>query len=144
LMYGERQGQNMNGSQRADFVSAKFSMDIPIFRRQRQHAQLNASESMLTQMQQQRVTHLRDLRKLAATELAVWRRQNARMKIFQRQIKEAEQYAQSTLKAYENAQTDFPNVARAYVSKLNTELFAEDARFKRVVARINLLYLQSK
>lgn len=144
LMYGERQGQNINGSQRADFISAKLSMDIPFFQRQRQHAELSASESLLTQMQQERMTHIRDLRKLAATELAIWRRQNARMKILQRQIKEADQYAQSTLKAYENTQTDFPNLARAYVGKLNTQLFAEEARFNRDVARINLLYLQSK
>ncbi|EHL31410.1 hypothetical protein LDG_6588 [Legionella drancourtii LLAP12] len=46
--------------------------------------------------------------------------------------------------AYQNFQTDFPTLARAYVRQLNTELEGLKVSVDRDVSRINLLYLQGK
>ena len=79
------------------------------------------------------------------TQYAAWLDQKKSATLYQKQLMpEAKQYAEATLTAYQNAQTDFPNLARAYDRELKTELAGYKAAVARDVARANLLYLEEK
>ena len=54
------------------------------------------------------------------------------------------QYAEATMSAYQNTQTDFPTLADAYIRELDTKLAGLKANIDRSNARVNLLYLEGK
>jgi len=91
------------------------------------------------------VSHYRQLRESLKAEYALWWQRKKSARLYRlRLTPEAKQYAEATMSAYQNAQTDFPTLARAYVRELNIELAGLRARVGRDAARVNLLYLQGK
>lgn len=143
--YGVRQGRNVNQTRRADFVSGKINMDLPLFIKNRQDRSLKASQLTLVASEESRTSHTRELNQTLNTQYAVWRQQNKSAQYyFIKLIPAAKQYAEATMSAYQNNLTDFPTLARAYVRELNTELAGLKARVNREMARINILYLQGK
>lgn len=145
VAYGLRQGRNLNGQRRADFLTAQISMDLPIFTQNRQSRRLQASEDQLLSSEENQNSHFRQLSEDLGIQYATWRQQRKSAWLYQRKlIPEARQYAQATQVSYENTQTDFPTLARAYVRELNTELAGLKARVSQKIARVNLLYLQGQ
>lgn len=143
--YGVRQGKNMNGSQRVDFVSAQVNMDLPLFIRNRQDRRLKSSEYELTNQYESRQSQLRHLRQSLKEEHAKWQHYKQSVALYNRHLlPEAKQYAQATMTAYQNNQTDFPTLARAYTREFNTELGGLKARVNHAKARVALLYLQGR
>jgi len=145
VAYGFRQGRDIDDSKRADFLSAHLSVDLPVFTRNRQNRTLKASEDTLVASEQNQMSVYRQLRQALKTQYTAWRQQRKSAQLYKtRLLPEAKQYAESTLIAYQNAQTDFPTLARAYVRELTIQLDALQAIVGRQSARVNLLYLQGK
>lgn len=145
VMYGYRQGKNMNGSARSDFVSANLSIDLPLFTKNRQSRLLKASENKLSATQENELTDYRSLNEALKTAYANWRSASKSSWLYQKHlVPEAMLYAKSTRIAYQNTETDFPTLARAYVRELNTKLMALKTNVTAVKSRIDLLYLQGK
>ena len=106
---------------------------------------LKASEENVLASEKDRMSHFRNLCELLNIQYTIWRQQQKSKDLYQTTlIPQAKQYAQATMTAYQNFQTDFPTLARAYVRQLNTELEGLEATVDGDVARINLLYLQGK
>ncbi len=145
VAYGIRQGRNINDSRRADFLTAQLNIDLPIFPRNRQNKTLKASEDNLVASQESRMSQYNELREALKTQYAIWQQQGKSATLYKRHlIPEAKQYAEATLTAYQNTQTDFPTLARAYVHELDIKLAGLKTTVNRDKARINLLYLQGK
>lgn len=142
-MYGMRQGRNTDGRQRPNFVSAQVSMDIPLFTRNRQDKTLKASQERLNVSKENQMSHYRQLRESLKQIYAVWDQQKKSNWLYENHIiPKATHYAKATLTAYQNAQTDFPTLAQAYVRELDTQLAGLNAKINREMARVKLLYLQ--
>ena len=145
MVYGYRQARNPDGSKLPDMLTAQVGMDLPIFPKNRQDRTLNASINNLSAAQEDQISHYRQLREALMTQLANWEQQQKSALLYRQQlIPEAKQYAEATMIAYQNTQTDFPTLARAYIRELNTELSGLKATVNQEIARVNLLYLQGK
>ena len=145
VAYGFRQGHNMDGQRRSDFLTAQVSMDLPLFTRNRQDRTLRASQENLLSNEENQMSDYRQLLEALKTQYAAWQQQRRSVWLYRSHlIPEAKQYAEATMTAYQNAQTDFPTLARAYVRELKTELEGLKAKVHQNIARANLLYLQGK
>lgn len=145
VAYGFRQGRNMDGQRRSDFLTAQVSMDLPLFTHNRQDRTLRASQENLLSNEENQMSDYRQLLETLKAQYAAWREQRRSAWLYRSQlIPEAKQYAEATMTAYQNTQTDFPTLARAYVRELNTELGGLKALVHQHIARANLLYLQGK
>lgn len=144
--YGFSQAHDMLTNQkRSDVLSAQVSIDLPLFTNNRQDRRLKASEENLIASQEDQLSHYRQLNQLLKTQYATWQQQRKSVGLYrQHLIPEANQYAEATLIAYQNAQTDFPTLARAYFRELNTSLMGLKASVDCDEARINLLYLEGE
>jgi len=145
VAYGFRQGHNLDGGRRADFLTAQMSVDLPLFTHNRQDRRLKASEDTLVAREEKQMSHYRQLREVLKTQYAAWQQQRKSAWLYrQHLIPEAKQYVEATMTAYQNTLTDFPTLARAYVRELTTQLAGLKASVDRDVARVYLLYLQGK
>ncbi len=145
VAYGFRHGRNLDGGRRADFLTAQVSMDLPIFTGNRQDRTLKSSEEKLLSSEENQMSHYRLLRERLKMQYAAWQQQRKSTWLYRvHLIPEAKQYAEATRVAYQNTQTDFPTLARAYVRELNTELAGLKASVNQHIARVNLLYLQGQ
>ncbi len=141
--YGFRQGSNSNGSKRSDFIQLRVGVSMPVFPENRQKKLLDVSQQELLEKEATKATHYRVLKEQLNNSLTAYEQKSESMHLFETAfIPEAKQYAQSTLSAYENAQTDFPTLARAYIKQYNTEINALKANLARSFAEINLLYIK--
>lgn len=145
VAYGVRQGRDMNGQKRSNFLTAQISMDLPLFTHNRQNRMLHASQENLLSNQENQMSDYRQLLESLKTQYAAWQEQCQSARLYRFHfIPEAKQYAEATMTAYQNAQTDFPTLARSYVREFNVELGGLNAQVHQHIARANLLYLQGR
>lgn len=123
VTYGDRAGQNPDNSDRANFLSAKVLMDIPLFTGKRQDKKLASSQQQLEAVKQDRETAVRTL----SSKL---QRAQSSLTILDRQIHlyrdklvpQSRSHAELALKAYENNRVEFNSVVLARVAELDTQL----------------------
>lgn len=145
LAYGFRQGTNRDTTTRPDFLTAAVNIELPLFTHNRQDRTLNARVKEHEAQKEIRMSRYRQLKEMANKNFSVWQQQGKSVKLYQEKlIPEATQYAQATLSAYQNAQTDFPTLARAYVRELDTKLAGLNANINHTKARIILLYIEGR
>jgi len=145
IAYGFRQGNNVDGTKRTNFLTAQASMDLPFFTHNRQDRTLKSSRAELRVNEENKMSHYRLLREVLKKQYVTWQQKRKRVWLYSSKlIPEAKQYAEATMIAYQNTQTDFPTLARAYLRELNAELSGLKENVSRDIARINLLYLQGE
>lgn len=141
LTYGERTGNNLNGSSRDDFASVMVMVELPIFTDKRQDKRLAASKLEHMASQYARSDRLLELKRQVEKEHANWIRMGQRLELYEtRAVVDAAQNSESTLKAYQNGQTDFTTLMRARLTELNTQLVMLKIRVNRAKSQANLLY----
>ncbi|GJM04423.1 MAG: copper transporter [marine bacterium B5-7] len=141
LTYGQRSGNNLDGSSRDDFASAMVMVDIPLFTDKRQDKRLSASKLDHQASQFARTDRLLELRRQVEKEHANWVRLGKRLELYKtRALVDAEQNSEATLKAYQNDLTDFTTLMRARLTELNTHLDMLKIRVDRAKSQANLLY----
>ncbi|HEB92818.1 MAG TPA: TolC family protein [Gammaproteobacteria bacterium] len=131
--YGRRVGDNPDGSARADFASIMFSMNMPIFTRQRQDSAIDQRGS---QLQQQRYNldeaRLRVSREVSRV-LADYRAAREQARLLKTGIlPQARQTVASMLAAYQVDKVDFLNVVRVQIM-----LFNYETRYWNAISRAN-------
>ena len=141
LTYGERTGNNLDGSSRDDFASVMVMVELPIFSDKRQDKRLAASKLDHIASQYARSDRLLELKRQVEKEHANWVRLGKRLELYEtRAMIDAEQNSESTLKAYQNDVTDFTTLMRARLTELNTQLDMLKIRINRAKSQANLLY----
>ena len=142
LTYADRSGANMDGSARADFLSAMLMFELPLFTAKRQDKRLAASELEKTAAMQAREARLLELRKMLDTRHAEWRRLEQRVRAYQtRLIPRAHDNAEASLNAYQADRSDFTLLMRARITELDTQIRALKLRVDHAKAQAALLYL---
>jgi outer membrane protein TolC len=142
VTYGDRSGQNPDGSDRANFISGMVLMDIPLFTSKRQDKKLASSQQQLEASKQDRETAVRKL-------LSKLQRAQSSLRILDRQIRlyndklvpQSNTHAELALKAYENSRVEFDSVMRARIAELDTHLKAIRLKVDReqTIAMLNYL-----
>ncbi len=123
LGYGYRNGSLPSGASRSDFVSLSVTVDLPLFRKNRQDRTLAAALSERRAADESREELRRRLFSRLDAEYARWQDLSRRIALYERLIlNQAEDKAQASLSAYQSEAGDFADVMRGYIDDLNTRL----------------------
>ena len=146
--YGDRQGDNPNGSSRDDFLSVMLGAKVPIYARRKQNkaiAQRRAEVQGAVYASQDVQGQVRGAISRSLTDYAKARKQ---FELFESSIlPQSNQTVQSMLSGYRVSQVDFLNLVRAQSTLLNYELqywraFVEAkqalARLEAAVGEVNI------
>lgn len=141
VTYSERTGSDLQGSGREDFLSAMVLMDIPLFTGQRQDKRVLAGRQRHLAAKFARTDQLRELARQAGRIHASWRQLGERYEFYESHTSiEAQQNADTTLKAYRNDVADFTTLMRARLLELNTRLAMIRLSVDRAKVQSDLLY----
>lgn len=128
---------------RSNMVTAEVSMDLPVFTKNRQDKQLQASNDDLEAAELTQQIHYRDLVKVLNEQYATWQRLSQRDRLYSEELMpEARQNAKAALLAYQSATADLATVLRAYSNERDIELEQLDVQIEREKVRASLLYLE--
>ncbi len=142
LMYGHRTSGGFEDNTSGERFSAAVTVDLPLFREQRQDRMLAASQREQAAAEHGRVDRLRELTRMAESEYATWEQLGKRLDIYTgRAASEARHGAEAAFNAYQNGLADFTTLARARMTVIETELARLRVRSERGKAQANLLYL---
>lgn len=123
LGYGYRDGFLPNGDPRSDFISLSVTMDLPVFRKNRQDKRLAAALSERRAANDAKEELRRRLNSQLESEYARWTELDRRIDLYEQQILTlAENNAEAALAAYQSDAADFADVMRAYIDDLNTRV----------------------
>ena len=141
VTYSERTGSDFQGGGREDFLSAMVLMDVPLFTGQRQDKHVLAGRQRHLAAKFARTDQLRELARQAEHIHASWRQLGKRYEFYESHtIIEAQQNADTTLKAYRNDVADFTTLMRARLLELNTRLAMIRLSVERAKVQSDLLY----
>ncbi len=142
LMYGHRTSGGFEDNTSGERFSAAVTVDLPLFREQRQDRMLASSQQEHAAAEYARVDRLRELTRMAEGEHAAWTQLGKRLDIYTgRAAAEAGQNAEATYNAYQNGLADFATLARARMTVLEIALARLRVQSERGKAQANLLYL---
>jgi outer membrane protein TolC len=121
--YGYREGFLPSGEPRSDFVSVSVTVDLPLFRDNRQDRRLAAALSeRRAAIDSQAELRARLVSELNA-EYARWRDLSRRLELYETRILgQSNSQAQAALRAYQSDAGDFADLMRAYIDELNARL----------------------
>jgi outer membrane protein TolC len=142
VTYGDRSGENPDGTDRANFLSAMVMIDLPFFTDKRQDRKLASSQQNLEAVRQERETEVRKLSsqlQRASTSLHILERQ---IKLYQqRLIPQSHSHSELSLRSYENNRVEFNSVVLARVAELDTRIKAIRLEVERAQVITALNYL---
>lgn len=142
IAYGFRGGENPDGDDRADFLTAMLTVDLPIFREKRQDRTLAASQHEVQAAMLARDERLRELRQLLDARHAEWERLDQRITLYDTTLlPQANNNAAAALLAYQNDMGEFAQLMRARIMELDTQLKALRIRVDHTKAQAHVLYL---
>ncbi len=140
--YRMRFGDNPDGTARSDMAALMLTVDLPLFRADRQDRRLAASRKEADAVALERRDTLRRLRARLERALADWRRLGERERLYRETLaRTAHDNAEAALAAYQAGTGDFTALAQARLAELDVRLQALRIRVDRAKAAVELLYL---
>lgn len=135
LSYGYRDGEDMTGRDRPDFLSAMVTFDLPINFANKQDKQVSSATYRHQASISQRLDHLYAMRADLSSLISRAQHYKTSLTFYRTTVlPQASQQATASLSAYKNDTGDFSEVMRATITDLNTQL---------EVLRIHIDYLQT-
>lgn len=120
--YGYRDDDPL-GNERSDFFSVGVTFDVPLFTRNRQDKEVEATVSTAKALQTEKTLALRSMRARLETAKARWQRLSHRKALYEdRLLQEIHDQAEAALTAYTNDVGDFAEVVRARIAELNANI----------------------
>jgi outer membrane protein TolC len=145
LTYGIRGGQDPGRGERADFLTAMATIDLPLFREKRQDRRLAASQQQLNAALLTRDDRYRELLRMLEADYATWERLEQRQRLFRKTLlPHARQNAEAAMNAYRSDMADLTTLIRAEATELDTRLADLRVRVDHARAQARLLYLAGK
>ncbi len=142
VTYGFRDGNNPDGSSRADFLSAMVKVELPLFTNNRQDRKLSASQSDLSAAHDMHLDKSRVLRRMLDDTYAQWTRLTERVDSFNTiLVPKARENTQAALNAYQSQKGDFTTLMRASITELETQLKALRLHVDHMQSHARILYL---
>lgn len=130
-----------DGTDRADFISAMVTLDLPLFTENRQEKQEQAQQYEVKASQLQRDAMLRKLRSdvlRLKTNLELSEQRDALYR--ETLVVQSEQRSQAALQTYQSGSGSFADVMQAYMEALNTQLEQKRIQIDSLKSRARLLY----
>lgn len=130
-----------NGSDRADFLSAMVTFDLPLFSENRQRKLQQAQEFQLQSINLQRDALLRQLRSdflRLRTDLEILDQRDDLYR--DTLVPQAAQQSQAALQSYQSGSGSFADVMQAYMEQLNTSLELQRIQTDSLKTQAELLY----
>jgi outer membrane protein TolC len=145
LAYGGRSGQNIDGSNRSDFLSVFVSMDIPLFTKNRQDRVLASSIAETSATEYARDDVYRSMKARINEYVATLTREQERMAMYQEYLlPQAEFNAEAAFEDYQDAIGDLTTLMRARIGEYEIKLDYATLRADEIITRARLLYLQGE
>lgn len=120
--YGYR-GDDMNGRDRADLVSAGVTVSLPLFSSTRQDKEVEAANASKEKIRTDRSLMIRQMMASFKSAHSQLQRLEQRQQLFDRKLTpQIQQQAQAALNAYESDNGSFTEVVRARIAELNTRI----------------------
>lgn len=136
LSYGYRAGQNNDGSDRADFLSAAVNVSLPLFTSSRQDKSVQRANYKKYAQQNAYADKLAEMRGEVEALQARLAQVDAQLTLFDEQIlTKASLHAEAALNAYQADASDFAEVMRAFLSEQRDRLDYE----RLLVTRLQLI-----
>lgn len=145
LAYGGRSGQNVDGSNRSDFLSVFVSMDIPLFTKNRQDRVLasNIAETSATEFARDDV--YRSMQAQIEEHAATLKHEQERLALYREYLlPQAEFNAETAFQDYQDAVGDLTTLMRARIGEYEIKLNYASLRADEIITRARLLYLQGE
>ncbi len=123
ITYGFRQGENPDGEERDDFLTAMVSFDLPLFTDRRQDKNVSAAKQRLLASRYQQTEVNRMLNKrLNEVKGRLSKLQDRHQLYINKVLPLAEQNAEVALRGYQSGVVNFFTLIKARVTELNTRL----------------------
>ena len=123
INYGSRSGNNPDGSERSDFLTAMVTFDLPIFTENKQDRTLSAEKQRLQATRYQQLDVKRLLLKRLQAVLGRLKKLKDRHMLYKNKVlPQAVQNAEVSLSGYQSGVVSFFTLTRARVTELNTRL----------------------
>ena len=123
VTYGKRDGNNMDGSDRADFLSAMVQLDIPVFTEDKQDRVLSSRKKQLQAAQYEKQDVLLKLQSQLKQIYARWEKLKTRLYLYDEKVLiQANQNAKAALNGYQSGVVTFFTLTRARSSELKAQL----------------------
>ena len=140
--YGYRSGNNPDGSERSDFVTAMVSMDIPLFTGNRQDKSVASSQQKITAARYEKDDRLRQLKQLYDNNFNLWQRLGEREELYKNSLlTAAKTNSKVALNAYQSGVSEFNTLMRANITELDVRLENLRIRVNRAIAKAQILYV---
>lgn len=118
LGYGVRDGQNLDRSDRADFLSLVATVQLPLFTAKRQDKMASARVHQRAARHDAHMDALRTLTRDALSAHDRWQQLSERLALYEAQIlPQARLQAEAAFAAYQADTSDFAELMRAYLSE---------------------------
>ncbi|MCW8909922.1 MAG: TolC family protein, partial [Gammaproteobacteria bacterium] len=142
ISYAKRSGENMDGSDRSDFVSTMINFDLPVFTGQKQDKVVSARQKQLLASKYEK----QDAYLQAVSQLeqfyARWQQLRERVGLYDRQVlKQAKQNATAALNGYQSGVVSFITLTRARSAELKAELQRLNLVVEQSIAHADIRYL---
>ena len=145
LAYGGRSGQNVDGSNRSDFLSVFVTMDIPLFTKNRQDRALAASIADTSSVEYARHDVYRTMSSRVKEHAATLGREQERLKLYQEHLLPQAAYnAETAFEDYQDAIGDLTTLMRARIGEYELKLAHAALRADETITRAKLLYYQGE
>ena len=140
--YGYRSGNNPDGSERSDFVTAMVSMDMPLFTGNRQDKSVASSQQKITAARYEKDDRLRQLKQLYDNNFNLWQRLGEREELYKNSLlTAAKTNSKVALNAYQSGVSEFNTLMRANITELDVRLENLRIRVNRAIAKAQILYV---
>jgi outer membrane protein TolC len=140
--YGFRDGVNPDGTSRSDFLTVAASIQLPLFKKNRQDKVSSARSYQYEAAKDRYLDAARQLIRDARSENARREQLTERLALYQSSIlPQAELQSEATRTAYQADTTDFAELMRAYLSEQASKLEYERLRADEQQALAHLHYL---
>ena len=140
--YGFRSGNNLDGSERADFATAIVSLDIPLFTGNRQDKTVAANEKKISAARYNKDDQLRKLKQYYEWNKHAWIRLGERQQLYKNSLlSAAKNNSTAALNAYQSGVSEFNTLMRAQITELDVRLEDLRIRVDRTVAQAKILYV---
>lgn len=144
LTYGKREAA-INGTERADFVSAMVLFDLPLFTADKQDKKVAASKSRLNGALSSRQERMRELNKMWQSNIAKVNKLSLRLQKYKTiLVPKAIENTKAALYSYQSGQGDFSSLMRAQIIELETQLRALRLDVDHKKTQAQLLYFSGE
>ena len=146
VKYSVREGKSgISRKKRSDFIGVHVSTELPFFTAKRQDKTIAASSKKYQIAKSQRSIDYLNLSLEVAQFYALFRQLSQQELLYEKELlSDIQQYKESTLSAYKNAQVAFDIVSKAYDNELTASLQFLRIKTQKMKAHAQLLYLEGK